>query len=195
MSLKEDILEQIVEEYCLHNGYFVRNNIKYKPNMEHKDTESGKDSNYSDIDILAYNPTKTGYNKVWVISCKSWQKGFSPKSEISNIENKKIISGRERWKAFRELVVDKWAKAFTEKIFEETGQSRFTYFTAVTKLIGDKEIWENNRIFRENISNNPIRILTLANMVDDINPKLSDTVASTEIGRLLQLLKAGGVKL
>ena len=31
---KEDILEQIVEEYLLHAGYFVRHNLKFRPSKE-----------------------------------------------------------------------------------------------------------------------------------------------------------------
>ena len=34
MATKEDILEQIVEEYLTHRGYFVRHNIKFKPRDE-----------------------------------------------------------------------------------------------------------------------------------------------------------------
>lgn len=39
VAQKEDILEQIVEEYLTHEGYFVRHNIKYRP-VEFKQTPS-----------------------------------------------------------------------------------------------------------------------------------------------------------
>lgn len=48
MATKEDILEQIVEEYLLHQGYFVRHNIKYLPDKTHPDFVQNKDSNHSD---------------------------------------------------------------------------------------------------------------------------------------------------
>ncbi len=31
MSSKEDILEQLVEEFLVHRGYFVRHNVKFLP--------------------------------------------------------------------------------------------------------------------------------------------------------------------
>ena len=193
MATKEDILEQIVEEYCLHAGYFVRHNVKFRPRHDHVDAVLNQDSNHSDIDILAYHPRKTGAERVFAISCKSWQSGFSPGREIKYIEENKVIYGRERWKSFRELVVSKWSEAFVDKIFEETGQRDFVYITAVTKVNGDKSVWEHNPNFIRNIGNNEIRVLTLDQMVSQILPKLSKTVAATQIGRLMQLLKAANI--
>lgn len=63
MSQKEDILEQIVEEYLTHKGYFVQHNIKYRPDNEDPDYDPKKDSVHSDIDVLAYNPLETGPKK------------------------------------------------------------------------------------------------------------------------------------
>ena len=37
MATKEDILEQIVEEYLIHQGYFVRHNVKFLPSAQHAD--------------------------------------------------------------------------------------------------------------------------------------------------------------
>ena len=53
MATKEDILEQIVEEYLVHNGHFVQHNIKFLPRKDHPDFVLKKDSNHSDIDVLA----------------------------------------------------------------------------------------------------------------------------------------------
>ena len=44
MAQKEDILEQIVEEYLTHKGYFVRHNVKYRPKTFNQ--------TQSDIDVL-----------------------------------------------------------------------------------------------------------------------------------------------
>ena len=52
MAQKEDILEQIVEEYLTHQGYFVRHNIKYRP-ADFRQTPS-------DIDVLAVDPRRSG---------------------------------------------------------------------------------------------------------------------------------------
>jgi hypothetical protein len=56
MATKEDILEQIVEEYLSHQGYFVRHNIKFKPHQDHPAFIRNLDSNHSDVDVLGYHP-------------------------------------------------------------------------------------------------------------------------------------------
>lgn len=35
--MKEDILEQMVDEYLQHKGYFTRHNIKFRPAGDHAD--------------------------------------------------------------------------------------------------------------------------------------------------------------
>ena len=68
MAQKEDILEQVVEEFLTHEGYFVQHNIKYRP-KDFKQTPS-------DIDVLAVNPLLRGAKRVKVVNVKSWQGGF-----------------------------------------------------------------------------------------------------------------------
>jgi hypothetical protein len=106
--MKEDILEQLVDDYLQTKGYFTRRNVKFKPRNDLEGWDSKKDSNHSDIDVIGFNPHLRGADRVWVVSCKSWQSGFSISSKLSEIENNKIRSGREVWKAFRELVEPKW---------------------------------------------------------------------------------------
>ena len=76
MATKEDILEQLVEEFLIHRGYFVRHNVKFIPRKDHIDFSSKLDSNHSDIDVLGYNPLIQGHERVWAVSCKSWQAGI-----------------------------------------------------------------------------------------------------------------------
>jgi hypothetical protein len=78
VARKEDILEQIVEEYLIHKGYFVQHNIKFLPRKGHPDFVSNQDSNHSDIDVIGFHPTLQGDKKILVVSCKSWQGGFDP---------------------------------------------------------------------------------------------------------------------
>lgn len=61
---KEDVLEQIVEEYLIHRGYFIQRNIKYRPDENDDEYESKKDSVRSDIDVLAFNPLLSGAKRV-----------------------------------------------------------------------------------------------------------------------------------
>lgn len=193
MTTKEDILEQVAEEYLLHQGYFVQHNLKFCPRPDHPDFVGHNDSNYSDIDILGFHPLKQGANRVVAISCKSWQAGFNPQAELNAIAGDKIVSGRERWKAFRELVVPKWSEAFRFAIHRHTGTHEFTYITAVTRVVGDRMVWEGHTPFHTALGGNPLRVVDLADMLRTILPELKSTVANTSIGRLLQLVKAAEI--
>jgi hypothetical protein len=193
MATKEDILEQLVEEFLLHQGYFVRHNLKFLPARDHVDFVSNQDSNHSDIDVLGYHPGRTGVDRVVAVSCKSWQSGFNPSLELANIEQCKIVRGREAWKGFRELVSPKWSQAFLATIEKATGQTEFTYILAVTKVVGSRTPWESNLVFSEALNGNPIRIIDLRDMLKVIGPGLGTTLAGTEVGRMLQLFKAASV--
>lgn len=193
MAAKEDILEQIVEEYLLHAGYFVRHNIKFKPLPEDPGFKTKEHSNHSDIDVIGWHPKKRGIDKLVVVSCKSWQEGFDPAKQINAAENGKKLSGREAWKSSRELWSEIWANAFLRKIKETTGISKFVYLTAVTHVVGDKSSWEKNSTFKKNLRGNPIKIIELKEMTKEIYAQLNTTVAGTEFGRTLQLFKAAGI--
>jgi hypothetical protein len=195
MATKEDILEQIVEEYLLHQGFFVRHNVKFLPSREHAEFVTRMDSNHSDIDVLGYHPNRAGPNKVVAVSCKSWQGGFRPSYWIDAIEKRKTINGREAWKSFRELIQPKWAEGFVQAIHEATGTTEFTYVVAVAHVIGDRSMWENNTAMRDIIGGNHIRILSFKEMISEIDGRIKTTLAATEVGRLLQLFRASGFTL
>jgi hypothetical protein len=195
VATKEDILEQLIEEYLTHKGYFVRHNIKYLPRRDHPDFVSNQDSNHSDIDVLAINPLLEGPSKVLAISCKSWQSGFNPLFEINCIRENRTVRGREAWRGFRELVVPKWSEAFLKTVRENTGAKEFTYVLAVAKINGDRTVWENADEFSHALEGNPIRIWTFKEVVEDILPTLGQTVAATEVGRILQIFRVSGAKI
>jgi hypothetical protein len=192
MATKEDILEQLVEDFLIHRGYFVRHNIKFLPRNDHPDFKVKLDSNHSDIDVLGYHPRLHGADRVWAVSCKSWQNGFHVSSKLSEIKENKRVSGREAWKFFRELTIPKWSEAFIGAVEKETGQTKFTYVTAVTKLVGDPKLWESYAPFCKAMANNPIRIITLRAMLNEVNGDVGTTLAGTELGRMLQLIRAAG---
>jgi hypothetical protein len=194
MATKEDILEQIVEEYLVHKGYFVQHNIKFLPRKDHPDFILNQDSNHSDIDVIGYHPMLEGDRKVLVVSCKSWQSGFNPGAEIRAIEGEKIRRGRKAWQAFRELTSPKWSEGFVKAVRDATGSDRFTYITAVARLSGDRALWENHRPFRDALGGNPLAILTFREMISEIQSKLTRTLASTEVGRMLQMFMAADMK-
>ncbi len=194
MATKEDILEQIVEEYLIHKGYFVQHNLKFLPRKDHPDFIVNADSNHSDIDVLGYHPLKTGPDKIMAVSCKSWQKGFNPASYLDKVKNDKKISGKVAWKSFRELTRPKWSEAFSEAVFKATGERSFTYVLAVSHCKGDKSVWENEPSFQKALQGNPIKVLAFAEMVREISDDLGTTLASSEIGRLLQMFKAAKIE-
>lgn len=190
--MKEDILEQLVDEYLQHLGYFTRHNIRFKPRVDHAEFVGGQDSNHSDIDVIGINPNLQGPERVMVVSCKSWQDGFNPKSWTSKIETNKIVSGKQAWRKFRELANDKWAEAFLDKVKEISGTDSFTYVTAVTAIKGPKEAWENHPPFLARLRGNRIKVLTFGDMLETLYPTITTTQASSTIGRILQLMKAAG---
>jgi hypothetical protein len=195
MATKEDILEQLVEEYLIHKGFFVRHNIKFLPRKDHPDYIKNQDSNHSDIDILGYNPKLEGHSKIWAVSCKSWQQGFNPETELKNIREGKIVRGKEAWKSFRELTKQKWSEAFIDAIKNATNSDEFTYVLALAKLKGNRLIWEKEPKFIEALNGNPIKVITFEEIINEIFPGIKTTLASTEIGRMLQMFKASGISI
>lgn len=194
MATKEDILEQIVGEYLIHKGYFVRHNIKFRPLKTHPLFDKQKDSNHSDIDVIGYHPLKEGHEKVLVVSCKSWQGGFNPSVTVRDISDQKTKRGRAAWKAYRELTNEKWAEAFRHAVVAATGCSQFIYVTACAKVNGDKSAWEQNDSFRAALGGNPIRVITFREMVIEIQADLTTTLAATEVGRMLQMFLASDIR-
>jgi hypothetical protein len=192
--MKEDILEQLVDDYLMFNGFFTIHNLKFLPSATDPEYVKNKDSVASDIDVVGYHPRREGADRIWVVSCKSWQGGFDPVARITAIEANKIQYGRAAWKSFRELVKKKWADALIAEIEKLTDSTKFTYVTAVTKLKGDASVWQEHKTFRDNLRGNPIKILALQDMLSDLYKKTNTTVASSEVGRLLQVIKASGWK-
>ena len=190
--MKEDILEQMVDEYLMHKGYFTMHNVKFKPPSSDPDFVGNQDAVASDIDVIAFHPRKEGPERVIVVSCKSWQEGFDPVACLNNIENDKKYAGRDAWRGFRELCKPKWSRSFMDAVERVTGTRRFTYWTAVTSVHKnrDKSIWETNSSFVTALEGNPIRLMSFADMLDDVWSQLSTTPAATELGRMIQLMKA-----
>ena len=190
--MKEDILEQIVDEYLMHQGYFTMHNVKFKPAPDDPDYQSRTDSVASDIDVIAYHPRRDGPDRVIVVSCKSWQAGFDARATLDRIEKDKWSGGREEWKKYRELCKPKWSRAFMAAVEQVTGTRNFTYWTAVTNLTApaDRPLWEQNAVFRQAIEGNPIELVSFADMLDGVWAELSRTPAATELGRMIQLMKA-----
>lgn len=211
--MKEDILEQLVEDWFVaRTGFFVKHNVRFRPDEDHPDYKPKLDSVHSDIDILAVTTTMKGAGRVHAVTCKSWQGGFSPKNWTRELEkeaeyNEPSLSfkPRERWKYFRELVSDKWMDAFLETIEKETGQRNFTYTIAVTKLTGtkqDRKTLENSEVIKKRFQAKRaevvIKILPLTELIskytERIDAKDTSSLEATDVGRFLQLIHAAGLR-
>ena len=90
--MKEDILEQLVDDYLQAKGYFTRHNIKFKPRPDHPDFVTKDDSNHSDIDVIGYHPRLLGPARVVAVSCKSWQGGFNVEAGLRDIATNRASS-------------------------------------------------------------------------------------------------------
>src|SRR5437016_9060172 len=62
--LKEDVLEQIVDDYLQMEGYFTIHNMKFKPSPSHADFNGRLDSVASDVDVVGYHPRRRGHERV-----------------------------------------------------------------------------------------------------------------------------------
>lgn len=206
--MKEDILEQAVDDWLLSKpATFTKHNIKFRPDKEDDEFSLRDDSSHSDIDILAVHLNQNDSKRISAVTCKSWQGGFDPKNWLRMLtdDSNKKVSGKEPWKFFRELTRRKWGRAFSQKIFEETGSSDFTYYLAVTVLKGnnlERNIFdfENNEVFLKNLRLNEnskiaIKIISFKEIFEDYKSRTAHTLEATELGRLIQIIKASGVEL
>ena len=98
-----------------------------------------------------------------------------------------------RGDTFRELWVPKWSEAFRSSIEELTGQSKFNYRIAVTRLRGDSEAWSADPTIKQNLPGCSVGFLTLEEMWATMLAEVTTTPAASEMGRLAQLLKAAGL--
>ena len=190
--MKEDILEQLVDNYLQHKGYFTRHNVKFKPLPTAVGFVANDDRVDSDVDGVGFNPMLKNPERIFIVNCKSWQSGFDLSHWIDGIEHNKIYNDREAWKPFRELVKKKWADALINKISDLTGTESFTNVTAVAKLKGPESEWTEYEMFKQNLRGNPIIFLTLEQILQDLFTNTNTTLAASDVGRLLQVIKASG---
>ena len=167
--MKEDVLEQVVEDYLQFEGYFTTHNVRFKPAKNDPDFVSQMDSVPSDVDVVGYHPKRNGTDRVAVVSCKAWQVGFDDTAILAQLNGAAKNPKRPRALQFRELWVPKWSKAFVAAIENLTGQSEFTYYLAVTRLKGDGSGWAVDPTIRDNLRGNPFHFLTLEAIVGGIS--------------------------
>ena len=191
--MKEDVLEQVVEDYLNFRGYFTIHNVPFHPDKTRRDYNAKEDSVPSDIDVIGINPKKEGTARVIAVTCKSWQGGFHAERLLAQLRGEKKNPKRETWRHFRELWKPKWSEAFRAQIEERTGARTFDYRIAVTRLKGDASGWSADRTIAGNLPGCSIGFLEMEKMWEAILGELTERPAPSELGRLAQLLKAAGV--
>jgi hypothetical protein len=191
--MKEDVLEQVVDDYLKFKGYFTTHNVRFRPSPQHPEYETSQDAVPSDVDVVGVDPRRTDLERVMVVSCKSYQPGFDATSVLARLRGELANPKRENRRGFRELWIPKWSEAFRTKIAKITGESAFSYRIAVTRLRGDAEAWANDKTIQANLPSCSVGFLTLESMWATVLSELTTTPAASEMGRLAQLLKAAGL--
>jgi hypothetical protein len=198
--VKEDVLEQVVEDYMQLRGFFTQHNVRFKPDPGHPDFIKRDDAVSSDVDVVGYYPTLSGSSKVWVVSCKAWQSGFDARAKLLEMRGEKANPARQTWKHFRELWVPKWSESFRSKVEEVTGQRDFMYSLAVTKINGPwsqdeaTERWATDPTIASHLMGCSFSFLSMRQMWSELQSKLTTTPAPSDLGRLAQLLKAADIE-
>ena len=182
-----------MDDYLQMKGYFTIHNVRFRPSLDQEGYNSTLDSVSSDVDVVGIHPRRKGNAKVVVVSCKAWQTGFRADHMVAQLKGEAPNPRRPRWLQFRELWDAKWSEAFVREIEARTGSRRFTYYLAVTRLIGDPTAWETNERIRDNLRGNPFKFLPLETMWAEVLSTVTSTPAASEMGRLAQLLKAAGL--
>ena len=192
-AVKEDVLEQIVDDFLKFNGYLTTHNVGFRPRSDHPDYVPAQDAVRSDVDVVGYHPRKRGVERVVVVSCKAWQAGFDATAKLAELREQKANPKRETWRHFRELWKPKWSEAFRTTVAELTGEWDFSYRIAVTRLRGDAAAWATDPTITANLGGCSVGFLTLEEMWSTLLEELTTTPAASDIGRLAQLLKAAGL--
>lgn len=199
--MKEDVLEQITADYLQLRGYFTRVNVRFKPDASHAQYESRRHSVMSDLDVLGYNPSPDldPADRVWAVSCKAWQQGFSPTTFLNIFTGRTKPGSAMSELTFKELLDPIWNEAFRSRVRDLTRQDEFTYVVAVTRLPQGCDPaeraaqWMAEPRIADGLQGARLRFVTLREMWMEIVDATTTTLAPSDLGRLAQLLKAAGV--
>lgn len=74
--VKEDVLDQVVDDHLQFESYFTTHNVRLRPRPDHPDFTTRLDAVNSDVDVVGYHPPEEGVNRVVVVTFKAWQVGF-----------------------------------------------------------------------------------------------------------------------
>ena len=197
-SVTEDVLEQVVDDWLRRLGYFTRTNVRFGPTKGDDDFISRDHNQASDLDVLAVNPTVQGPKRVYAISCKAMQAGFSPNLWLAAAEADRVYNGKNARKHLRELWDPVWAASLRRRVAELTGTTEYTYVLAVTRLgRGGRATvapWQEHPVVSGNLGGNPAEVWTFGRMWKDLQQDVTERIEPSHVGRLAQLLKAASLE-
>jgi len=100
--MKEDVLEQVVEDYLQLRGYFTIHNLRFKPDKVTLNTSRTK---------MAFRATSSRWHQSIADrasagprrSCKAWQSGFEAAAKLAQMRGERKQPKCQTWQHCREL--------------------------------------------------------------------------------------------
>lgn len=182
-----DLFEQLVADYLTEKGYLCMLNVPYRK-------ADGKQS-ASDIDVLARN-RKPPFDVI-VADCKSWADGFWGDWLVDD-KSKSGVSQRQYFKA---LFEEQWQVGLLSKVQEEMATTEFVYTIFCTRIRSNANYEGVTKLTQRTVGENPIRVITLAEMLQETDGRLversktTDAVEPTTLGRFVQLIRHSQVRI
>lgn len=181
--MKDDVLEQIVDDYLQMQGYFTTHNVRFNPPRD-QHYVSQTDSVPSDIDVVGLQPPahRDGPSHgrlVQVVADRLCRQSHPRKAALRGEEHQACEGASVPGALDAEV-----GAGFREKIQAITGEHEFTYCLAVTRLQGDAAAWSGDPTIRECLGGNPFRFLTLEDMWGVVLRTVTTTPGASEMGRL-----------
>ncbi|MBV9921189.1 MAG: hypothetical protein JOY78_10115 [Pseudonocardia sp.] len=190
----EDVLEQVVDDWLRREGYFTRTNVRFGPRKHEPDFIAKEHNQQSDLDVLAVKPPATGPDRVWAVSCKAMQAGFSPNRWLAAADADRVYNGKAARKHLRELWDPVWNASLRARVRELTGAESFTYVLAVTRLgpsgTSDVSSLLDHEVVGSNLRGLAMRVLTFGQLWGELQAYVNEQIEPSHVGRLAQLLRA-----
>jgi hypothetical protein len=117
-DMKEDVLEQIVDDYLQIQGYLTTPNVRFNP--PRGPGYVAQDGSVPS-DVVGLHPRRTGTDRVMVVSCKSWQTGLDATRVLAQLRDEAPNPKRPRGTAVPGTLV---AEVVTSVPAEDRGINR-----------------------------------------------------------------------
>lgn len=139
-----------------------------------------------------------GPKRVYVISCKAMQEGFSPNLWLAAAQKAARYKGNANaQKHLRELWDPTWARAHHAEVKKLTAEDDYTYVLAVTCMdrgeVADTTVWADDPRVSANLGGRAAEVWQLATMFEELTSDMTQRMEPSHVGRLAQMLRAAKV--